>query len=193
MCDDRLWRHVDFGTRPVVHADLTLDDRVEAMAERVLGDAPERFVAVGFSMGGIVALSLSSIAGPRMVGLALVDTNAAADLPKRAEARLRHQAAVRAGRLREVVAQELKPNYFSSANANRRDILDLTMTMALELGPDVFLRQSEALRHAATTMSCVRPCGTAKWQRTSRTLSSSSSIARDTCCRSRGLIASRPH
>jgi pimeloyl-ACP methyl ester carboxylesterase len=146
MCDKRLWRDVDFGERPLHHADLTIDDGVEAMADRVLQDAPERFVAIGFSMGGIVAMHLAARAADRLRGLVLLDTNATADLPDRSAARQAQQAHVRAGGLRQVVAEELKPSYLSPANRSRRDILDLTMDMAMALGPEVFIRQSEALR-----------------------------------------------
>lgn len=145
MCDESMWSGVGFQG-PVVHADITRDDRVEGMAQRALEAAPPRFVAVGFSMGGIAAIQLARLAGARMAGLVLLDTNPGADLPERQEMRLTQQDAVRAGRLREVVADELKPNYLAEANCARRDLLHQTMAMALDLGPDVFLRQVEALR-----------------------------------------------
>lgn len=100
MCDERLWRDIDFGGRPVHHADLTIDDDVEAMADRVLDEAPDRFVAVGFSMGGIVAMHIAARGADRLDGLVLLDTNAAADQPDRRAARLEQQARARAGRLR---------------------------------------------------------------------------------------------
>lgn len=145
MCDARLWRDVRLDAQ-VVHADLTQDDRVEAMASRALRGAPDRFIAVGFSMGGIVALQLAASTPDRLAGLVLADTNAFADLPERTEARVRQQSEVRSGKLERVVADELKPNYLAAANRGRLDILDLTMRMALDLGPEVFVRQSEALR-----------------------------------------------
>lgn len=146
MCDRRLWSALDLGTRPSRHADLAADDRVEAMASRVLAAAPPRFVACGFSMGGIVAMQLAARAGERLAGLVLLDTNAGPDLPERSAARLRQQAEVRAGGLRRVVAEELKPTYLAPANRGRQDLLDLTMAMAEALGADAFCRQSEALR-----------------------------------------------
>ena len=156
MCDARLWRYIDCGSRPLHHADLTQDDRVECMAMRVLQGAPDRFVAVGFSMGGIVAMHLAAPAAERLVGLVLLDTNAEADLPERALARRRQQARARAGALREVVANELKPNYLSPINRGRADILELTMSMAIDLGPDVFIRQSEALRQRSDARPLLR-------------------------------------
>jgi pimeloyl-ACP methyl ester carboxylesterase len=53
---------------------------------------------------------------------------------------------VQAGRLAQVVAEELKPNYLASANRLRIDLLDRAHAMSLRLGPDVFIRQAEALK-----------------------------------------------
>jgi pimeloyl-ACP methyl ester carboxylesterase len=53
---------------------------------------------------------------------------------------------VAGGQLAQVVADELKPNYLAAANRQDPALLSLTMQMALDLGPEVFIRQSEALR-----------------------------------------------
>lgn len=150
MCDARLWSTADLPGADlpgkVAYADLTRDDRIAAMAARVLGRAPERFVAMGLSMGGIVALEIARIAPERLAGLVLIDTNAQADLPERSAARIAHQQSVRDGRLRDIVGEEMKPAYLAAENRGRRDILDLLMAMADDLGADVFIRQSEAIR-----------------------------------------------
>jgi pimeloyl-ACP methyl ester carboxylesterase len=147
MCDARLWT---LDTRAVlpgaVDADLTQDDTIAAMAERALAAAEGPLLPVGFSMGGIVALAMAERAPERMAGLVLLDTNASADLPERAAARPRQQADVRAGALERVVVEELKPNYLAAANRADAALLARLRDMALALGPDVFVRQSEALR-----------------------------------------------
>jgi pimeloyl-ACP methyl ester carboxylesterase len=53
--------------------------------------------------------------------------------------------AVRAGGLERVMREELKPNYLTRG-PNYDAILDLCMAMALDLGAEVFERQSIALR-----------------------------------------------
>ncbi|HEY9235010.1 MAG TPA: alpha/beta hydrolase, partial [Phenylobacterium sp.] len=61
LCDDRLWREQVAGLRDVAEglvADLTLDESVEAMAARVLAQAPERFALAALSMGGYVAFEI---------------------------------------------------------------------------------------------------------------------------------------
>src|SRR3546814_16448588 len=74
MCDADLWTEVTPLLAPgwnVVHGDLFHDDTIPAMAARVLAAAPERFVAVGFSMGGFAAREMALRAPGRVGGLAL--------------------------------------------------------------------------------------------------------------------------
>lgn len=149
MCDGRLWSFVeeDLGTsgREILHADMAEDDSVRAIASAILAKAPEVFVAVGLSMGGIVAFELVRQQPSRVVALILSDTNPASESSERADVRRAQQVKVRNGHLADVVRDELKPAYLAPTNRDRLDILDLTFDMALRLGPEVFLRQTEAL------------------------------------------------
>ena len=133
------------GYRAVV-PDLTGSSSIEDLAVDVLAEAPDRFFLVGFSLGGIVAIEMAASAPERLLGLVLIATNAHPDLPERSAARLVQQDAARAGGLRTLVAEELKPAYLAAGNRDRRDLLDLFMAMADSAGPAAFLRQSEALR-----------------------------------------------
>lgn len=153
MCDHRLWtgvRHaLEAAGWPSSVADLTQDATIGGMAQRALGDDDATSIPLGFSMGAIVALEMARRAPERISALALLSVNAGPDLRERAAVRPRQQADVRAGRLTQVVAEELKPNYLASANRGDRALRDLTMAMALDLGIDVFIAQSEALRTRA--------------------------------------------
>lgn len=150
MCDARLWTDAVRDTLPGATDGNTMRDAtIPAMAARALAAAEGALLPVGFSMGAIVALEMVRQAPERIAGLVLLDANASADLPERAIVRPRQQADVRAGGLEAVVVGELKPNYLARANRNDRALLDLLRTMALDLGPDVFVAQSEALRTRA--------------------------------------------
>jgi pimeloyl-ACP methyl ester carboxylesterase len=116
------------------------------MAQDALEAAPPSFIAMGFSLGGIVALHLAPIAGERLKGLILLDTNPGADTSERRLMRERQQRAVEYGLLPQVVREELKPHYLAAENRGRADLLDLTMEMALACGPAVFVNQAEALK-----------------------------------------------
>lgn len=80
----------------------------------------------------------------RVSRLALLDTNPLAENPEVKARRAPQMAVVRDGNLRSVMRDEMKPNYLADG-PNRGAILDLCMAMASDLGPDVFLRQSQAL------------------------------------------------
>ena len=153
MCDARLWSKVRTGLKaagwPSAVADLSRDDSIADMAARTLREPGSRIIPVGFSMGAIVALEMVRRAPERIAALALIAINASADLPERAAVRPRQQEDVRGGRLAQVVAEELKPNYLAAANRGDASLLDLTMAMALDLGEDTFVAQSRALRTRA--------------------------------------------
>lgn len=146
MCDARLWgpQMGALGRRAVLHAPLTEHDAVQTLAAAILADAPPRFALAGLSMGGIVAMEILRQAAHRVERLALLDTNPRAELPEVQAARAPQIAAVKAGGLRDVMRDELKPNYLVES-PEKPAILNLCMDMALTLGPEVFVRQSRAL------------------------------------------------
>ena len=149
MCDHRLWRDLSkISPYPNTYASITQFDCIEVLAQDVLARVAGPIIPIGFSMGAIVALMMARLAPERVIAMVLSSTNCTSDLPERAVARLSQQAQVRDGQLSAIVRDELKPHYLSPATqrAKRQDILDLTFKMGMDLGPDVFLRQSEALR-----------------------------------------------
>lgn len=148
MCDARLWHDVaqDLGEWPIAQPALDMDDSIAAMASHVLDACPGPIIPIGFSMGGIVALSIARFAPDRIMAIGLIGTNPSADLPERAAVRPAQQRAVREGGLEAIVVDQLMPAYFAAANADDARLRDLIRTMALDLGPEVFIRQSEALR-----------------------------------------------
>lgn len=147
MCDARLWTPAVRAALPgALDADTTADATIAAMASRALALADGPLLPVGFSMGAIVALAMAQQAPHRIAGAVLIGLNAGADLPERAARRPVQQAEVRAGGLRRVLVEELKPNYLAAARRDDQPLLDLLLAMGLALGPEVFVQQSEALR-----------------------------------------------
>ena len=150
MCTVRLWQPVAERLAgsgyTVQYAPGLTQASIGDMADAVLAEISQSVVAVGFSMGAIVAAEMATRDPARIAALGLVAFNASADLPDRAAARPRQQAAVRDGRLEEIVADELKPNYLALANKGDTELLDTVMQMARAIGPSAFIAQSEALR-----------------------------------------------
>ncbi|MZR14556.1 alpha/beta fold hydrolase [Maritimibacter sp. DP07] len=148
MCDARLFFPqiaALSGRRSVMTAPIGGADSMAALARRVLADAPPRFALAGLSMGGILAMEIVRQAPERVERLALLDTNPQAELDAVREKRGPQMEAVRLGDLRAVMRDEMKPNYLVDG-PRKSEILDLCMAMALDLGPEVFLNQSIALR-----------------------------------------------
>jgi pimeloyl-ACP methyl ester carboxylesterase len=79
MCDADLWADIApdlarLGT--VQYGNVYEDDTLEGMARRVLSQAPQRFVLIGFSMGGFVARVLTLMAPERIAGVAFIASSA---------------------------------------------------------------------------------------------------------------------
>jgi pimeloyl-ACP methyl ester carboxylesterase len=149
MCDARMWGGLPeaLAPTPVHHALPVEGTTIPAMAAAILSEAPPRFALAGLSMGGIVAMEMLEQAPDRVERLALLDTNPLAERPEVAARRAPQIARALSGDLTGVMRDELKPNYL--ADAGDTDTLDLCLAMAEALGPEVFRRQSLALRDRA--------------------------------------------
>lgn len=147
MCDGRLFapQLSVLSMRSVMIAPCAAFDEMTALAEAVLADAPPRFALGGLSMGGILAMEILRIAPERVERLALLDTNPRAELDGAKARRAPQIRRALSGDLEGVMREEMKPNYLAKDHPRTADILDLCMQMALDLGPEVFARQSRAL------------------------------------------------
>lgn len=141
MCDGRLFDHMP----PHICLSISQHDTVERLAADVLANAPETFALGGLSMGGIIAMEVIRQAPERVTKLCLMDTNCEAESDTIKAFRQPQIDKAAAGNLASVMRDEMKPNYLTDG-PNRAAVLDLCMDMALSLGPDVFIRQSRALR-----------------------------------------------
>lgn len=150
MCDARLFAPQIEALAPnydVVVVDLTDGDTIQGLARRVLGNIGTKpFNLAGLSMGGIVAMAVVGMAGMQVKRLALLDTNHRADTIERQALRDAQTDSVIAGNLHTVVVKEMKPHYLAEPNRRNQALLDLLIDMALDLGADVFLKQTRALR-----------------------------------------------
>lgn len=149
MCDARLFapQIVQFEQSFEIHvAALSGEDSLEAMVAAALVRIPfERFSLAGLSMGGIAAMEMMAQAPERIERVAILDSNHLADAPERRSIRQRQIADVEAGKLRQVIVEEMKPHYLAEANRGDAALLELLIEMAIDLGRYVFVAQSLAL------------------------------------------------
>ncbi len=126
-------------------ADLSRADNFPAMATAILADAPDQFALAGLSMGGILAFEIWRQAPERVTHLAVMDTNPYLDSAAKRSLRMQQIEDVLSGGLRALAVDSLKPLYLAKKNQNNESLLNTILDMALDLGPDVFARQSTAL------------------------------------------------
>jgi pimeloyl-ACP methyl ester carboxylesterase len=128
----------------VTIADTLRDDRIDAMAARLLASAPPRFALAGLSMGGYVAFEVIRQAPERVLRLALLDTIARVDTPETLSGREQQIELASDGGFDELI----ESIYPFVVHPSRHDDLGLRETiahMALEVGPEAFVRQQRAI------------------------------------------------
>lgn len=129
---------------PALIADVTSDDGIAAMADRLLAAAPFRFDLVGFAMGGFVAFEVLRRAPERVRRLVLLATLAEADGPAQRERRQGYADLVADGRFAEVVEERL-PLLFGEASRGDEALVSVAREMADATGAAGFLRQQRAI------------------------------------------------
>ena len=132
------------GICEIAIADHTKDDSIQAMAARILQQAPERFALAGLSMGGYVAMEAMRQAPDRVERLALLDTSARPDTQEARQDRMALISLAEAGRLDEVV-EKLWPRLASPGRRNDEALKSVVAAMMRETGPDAFIRQQRAI------------------------------------------------
>jgi pimeloyl-ACP methyl ester carboxylesterase len=148
MLDETLWDKVaqELSRIGPLHYGSTREGAsIDGMAEAIMRDAPERFILIGFSMGGYVAREIVRRFPDRVAALALIATSARADTPAQTA---RKAAALQAmaqgefkGLSRSVVAQSLHPD-----RAEDHGLIAHIRSMSVNLGHDVFIRQTSVGR-----------------------------------------------
>lgn len=150
MADAALWDDVvpalqELG--PVMHGDVSRAATIAEMAGNVLADAPERFVLIGFSMGGYVAREMARLARERVQALILLATSARADTPTQARRKAASAAMVDPTRFtglsRQAVISSLHP-----ARATDGAMIERVRAMGERLGGEVFMRQAAQMRES---------------------------------------------
>jgi len=161
LCNDLLFQaQVAFfkGHREVTVANFSNCDSVEAMAAKVLREAPAEFALAGLSMGGIVAFEMFRQAPQRIVRIAFLDTNPRGELPKNVS--IRHQqindiAQGGVESLRTLVSQQLMPKYAFDLKQRLR-LEPLVMEMALDVGAVEVINQWRALASRTDSWSTLK-------------------------------------
>ena len=147
MCDKDLWTDVVPGLGAlgtIHHGNVYEDSTLEGMARRVLDGSPERFVLVGFSMGGFVSRVLALMAPERVTGVAFVASSARGYSKEETE---RRKAGYRPGdRPPRAVGEVSTARGLHPDRENDPVLLERLRAMQRRLGREVRARQAALVR-----------------------------------------------
>lgn len=147
LCTGKIWQNqidalADISTTSI--ADQHTTDTVSQIAELILKTAPDKFALAGHAMGGFIAFEVMRQAPDRVVGLALLDTIAAADTPAQIERRMGYAKLVQEGHFGDVIEQRydlvLHPD-----RTGEPALRAAVKQMAMETGAEAFLRQQNII------------------------------------------------
>ncbi len=149
--DAQLWRaqaHALGTQADIIIADLTSQGSTAAMADEAIAAMPEGpFSVAGFSLGGFVAFEVIRRAADRVQGLALVNTQARAESPEARPGREKMMAL--AGRDFPRLTATLIQFMLPPARHGDADLVTAIQSMMDRVGPDAFVRQSQAVMDRA--------------------------------------------
>lgn len=149
LCDEALWRNQINALKNMADcqvADLTRQDRMDALARAVLASAPRQFALAGLSMGGYVAFEVMRQAPERVLRLCLLDTSARPDTPEQSQRRRLLMAMAQKGEFKGVTPR-LLPTLIHPAHLENKETTGTIMAMAERVGRDAFINQQTAIVH----------------------------------------------
>jgi pimeloyl-ACP methyl ester carboxylesterase len=149
LCDAALWapQVQALGDEAEIFVpDLSRDDSVEALARRVLSEAPfERFALGGLSMGGYVALEIVRQARERVERLALLDTRARPDTPDELERRRTLIRIAQGAKSFAPVHKRMLPLLVHGSRLSDAALIQVIDGMAERIGLEGYVRQQSAI------------------------------------------------
>jgi pimeloyl-ACP methyl ester carboxylesterase len=147
LCTRALWApQIDSlsATHNIIVPDLGQHDTIADMAAHVLSQAPDSFSLAGLSMGGYVAFEVFRQASERVERIAFLDTSSRADNEKM---RIRRQDLINLAKRGNFkgVSPQLMPLFIHPDRAEDTVLTGIITAMALDIGPEGFVRQQTAI------------------------------------------------
>ncbi|HVS76410.1 MAG TPA: alpha/beta hydrolase [Steroidobacteraceae bacterium] len=163
LCDRAVWEPqiaALSGRYGCVVADYGAADSLTAMAESVLGPAPDRFSLAGHSMGGRVALEMMRAAPQRIARLALLDTGHRArpeGQTGEAEARKRYRLLeIASSNGMRAMGREWVQGMVHPERLHDAALIESILAMIERKTPDIFAAQIRALLNRPSAEAVLR-------------------------------------
>ena len=147
MCDSRLFQPQisEFSKQYLVCiTPVSYSDSIEKISFEILRQLPQKFTLIGLSMGGILAMEIIKKVPERVVKIVLMDTNFKQETEEIKSRRFPQIKLVNEGLLVDVMCKQIQNNYLRTDRKNKK-VFDLCLSMANDLGKEVFINQSKAL------------------------------------------------
>jgi pimeloyl-ACP methyl ester carboxylesterase len=151
MLDRALWSDIEsrlIHAGPLIHADTSVGNSIEEIAQQTLRHAPARFSLIGFSMGGYIAREIARIAPERVSRLVLIATSSRGDTEQQTLRKLEAVSAdpsTFAGVSRKSIRQSLAPQ-----REHDSALIEHIQAMSVRLGGETFHRQALMRREGDT-------------------------------------------
>ena len=149
LCDAALWAEQIAGLADVADcwvADVTRDDTMAGMAQRLLEEAPfTRFALAGLSMGGYVAQAVMRVAADRVDRLALLDTGPGADTPERTAERMDFIGLAQRAHGFTPINRVMLPKLVHPSRLDDEPLVRAIRDMAERVGVEGYIRQQTAI------------------------------------------------
>ena len=116
MCDSRLFQPQinEFSKQYMVCVTpASYSNSIENISFEILRYLPTKFVLIGLSMGGILAMEIIKKVPERVMKIVLMDTNYKSETSEIKSRRLPQIQLVNEGLLEEVMCQQIKNNYLT--------------------------------------------------------------------------------
>lgn len=158
LCTERTFAEQVTGLGDVAEPFVRLPlegSNLEACVAEILGDVPERFSLLGFSLGGLVALEVMRQAPERIARLCLLATNPRGSTPQNLETWARWRREAERGGFPDIVQAHAEGVY-----SENREARTVVTEMACEMGPKPFVTQLDILesrpdsRPSLSVISC---------------------------------------
>ena len=147
MCDSRLFQPQisEFSKQYLVCiTPVSYSDSIEKISFEILRQLPQKFTLIGLSMGGILAMEIIKKVPERVMKIVLMDTNFKPETEEIKSRRFPQIKLVNEGLLVDVMCKQIQNNYLRTDRKNKK-VFDLCLSMANDLGKEVFINQSKAL------------------------------------------------
>ena len=147
MCDSRLFQPQisEFSKQYLVCiTPVSYSDSIEKISFEILRQLPQKFTLIGLSMGGILAMEIIKKVPERVMKVVLMDTNFKPEREEIKSRRFPQIKLVNEGLLVDVMCKQIQNNYLRTDRKNKK-VFDLCLSMANDLGKEVFINQSKAL------------------------------------------------